>query len=97
MLLDKGADVNAQGGYYGNALRAASCKGHEKVVQMLLDKGADSNAYGGECGIQAQSTRTECPRSDVSDKSIKRVFSSSGVRYCRPWAGSSMDCRLYAR
>ena len=24
MLLEKGADVNAQGGYYGNALQAAS-------------------------------------------------------------------------
>jgi hypothetical protein len=25
LLLEKGADVNAQGGYYGNALQAASC------------------------------------------------------------------------
>ncbi len=35
MLIDKGADVNAQGGHYGNALYAASEGGHEKVVQML--------------------------------------------------------------
>ena len=34
------ADVNAQGGYHGNALQAASSRGHEKVVQMLLGKGA---------------------------------------------------------
>ncbi|KAF2647015.1 hypothetical protein K491DRAFT_615416, partial [Lophiostoma macrostomum CBS 122681] len=40
LLLDKGADVNAQGGLYGNALQAASIKGHEQVVKLLLDKGA---------------------------------------------------------
>ena len=41
-------DVNAQGGEYGNALQAASARGHEKVVQILLDKGAGVNAQGGE-------------------------------------------------
>ena len=41
LLLDKGADVNAQGGYYyANALQAASDRGHEAVVRLLLDKGA---------------------------------------------------------
>ncbi|KXH69656.1 hypothetical protein CSAL01_13723 [Colletotrichum salicis] len=41
MLLDKGADVNAQGGENGNALQAASLDGNKEVIQMLLDKGAD--------------------------------------------------------
>jgi ankyrin repeat protein len=50
MLLDKGADVNAQGGDYGNALQAALSEGHEQVVKMLLDKGADVNAQGGDYG-----------------------------------------------
>ena len=36
MLLDKGTDVNAQGGEYGNALQAASSRGHDQVVQMLI-------------------------------------------------------------
>jgi ankyrin repeat protein len=45
MLLDAGADVNAQGGYCGNALQAASWGGHEEVVQMLLAAGADVNAF----------------------------------------------------
>ena len=48
MLLAKGADVNGQGGQYGNALQAASQGGYDQVVQMLLAKGADVNAQGGE-------------------------------------------------
>ena len=40
MLLEKGAEVNAQGDGYGNALQAASYGGHETVVQMLLETGA---------------------------------------------------------
>jgi ankyrin repeat protein len=36
LLLDKGAEVNAQGGRYGNALQAASDRGHEEVVKMLV-------------------------------------------------------------
>jgi hypothetical protein len=39
-LLEKGADVNAQGGYYGTALQGASNRGHNKVVQRLLKRGA---------------------------------------------------------
>jgi hypothetical protein len=32
--------VNAQGGYYGSALQAASEEGCDKVVQILIDAGA---------------------------------------------------------
>ncbi|KAF1933121.1 uncharacterized protein M421DRAFT_1668, partial [Didymella exigua CBS 183.55] len=44
------ADVNAQGGLHGNALQAASFRGHEQVVEALLDKGANVNAQGGQYG-----------------------------------------------
>ena len=44
MLLDKGANFNAPGGEYGNALQVASKGGHDQVVRMLLDKGANVNA-----------------------------------------------------
>ena len=54
LLLDLGADVNAQGGYYGNALQAASWKGHEAVVRFLLTQGADVNAQGGYYGNALQ-------------------------------------------
>ncbi|KAF5339948.1 hypothetical protein D9758_016763 [Tetrapyrgos nigripes] len=55
--LEKRADVNAQGGYYGNALQAASRYGHLEVVRALLEKGADVNAQGGgyENALQAAS------------------------------------------
>jgi ankyrin repeat protein len=54
LLLDKGADVNAQGGYYGNALQAATSSGHRETVTLLLDKGADVNAQDGYYGNALQ-------------------------------------------
>ena len=41
LLLERGADVNAQGGkHYENALQAASYRGHFDIVQLLLQSGA---------------------------------------------------------
>jgi ankyrin repeat protein len=40
MLLNKGANVNAQGRGYSNALQAALARGHKQVVKMLLNAGA---------------------------------------------------------
>jgi hypothetical protein len=54
LLLDQGAEVNAQGGHYGNALQAASAEGHEQVVKMLLNAGANVNAQGGYYGNALQ-------------------------------------------
>jgi hypothetical protein len=51
MLMDAEADVNAQGGYYGNALLATLVNGHAKMVQMLRDPGAEMNAH---CSIILQ-------------------------------------------
>ncbi|RDW60559.1 hypothetical protein BP6252_11942 [Coleophoma cylindrospora] len=53
-LLAAGADVNAQGGEYGNALQAASFGGHEEIVKQLLAAGADVNAQGGYFGNALQ-------------------------------------------
>ena len=55
-LLDNGADVNAQGGFFGNALQAASCSSGDnvEVVKLLLERGADVNAQGGSCGSALQ-------------------------------------------
>jgi ankyrin repeat protein len=51
LLLDKGADVNGQGGQY---LQAASSMGHIENVNILLEKGADVNSQGGEYGNALQ-------------------------------------------
>ena len=53
-LLGARADVIAEGGYFGNALQAASAHRHENVVQILLDAGADVNAKGGRYGHALQ-------------------------------------------
>jgi len=46
LLIEKGADVNAQGGRHGNALYAASAGDHEAITALLIEKGADVNAQG---------------------------------------------------
>ncbi|KAJ7278197.1 ankyrin repeat domain-containing protein [Mycena rebaudengoi] len=54
LLLNQGANVDAQHGHHGTALQAASLKGHEAVVQLLLDWGADVNAQCEEQGNALQ-------------------------------------------
>ncbi|KAF8496923.1 hypothetical protein JB92DRAFT_2671092, partial [Gautieria morchelliformis] len=54
LLLEKGADVNAQGGEHGSALPAAAYNGHDTTVLLLLEKGADVNAQGGWPGSPLQ-------------------------------------------
>jgi ankyrin repeat domain-containing protein 50 len=54
LLLERGADINAQGGYYGNALQAAATCRNEDVIRLLLDRGADINAQGGCYGNALQ-------------------------------------------
>ena len=59
LLLEGGADVNAQGGEHGNSLLAASLNGHKDTVELLLERGANANAQGGNFGnaLQAASFR----------------------------------------
>ncbi|KAH7377133.1 ankyrin repeat-containing domain protein [Plectosphaerella cucumerina] len=54
LLLQEGADVNAQGGMCGNSLQAASSEGHVEVVKLLLVMGADVKAQGGFYGNALQ-------------------------------------------
>ncbi|KFY50492.1 hypothetical protein V495_00232 [Pseudogymnoascus sp. VKM F-4514 (FW-929)] len=56
LLLSKGADVNAQGGLYGQALQAASAEGYEKIVEVLL-----------KCGFTLSTARSQVT-SHLQDK-----------------------------
>ncbi|KAI9703722.1 MAG: hypothetical protein M1836_007492 [Candelina mexicana] len=59
LLIEAGADVDAQGGLYGTALQAASGEGDNEIVQQLLDAGADVNAQGGLYGTALQAASRE--------------------------------------
>ena len=54
LLLEKGANINAPRGHYGNALQAASRAGHLEIVRLLLGSGANVNAAGGYYGTPLQ-------------------------------------------
>ncbi|TLS31007.1 hypothetical protein PpBr36_03495 [Pyricularia pennisetigena] len=58
-LLENGANVNERGGLFGNALQAASYKGHANIVKLLLKNGANVNKKGGYFGnaLQAASNK----------------------------------------
>ena len=59
LLLSKGADVNAQGGRYGNALQAASFAGYKEIVEQLLSNEAEVNAQGGDYGTALQAASSK--------------------------------------
>jgi ankyrin repeat protein len=54
LLLNRGADANAQGGFYGNALQAAAARGCQSIMQLLLVRGAVVDAIGGTFGSALQ-------------------------------------------
>jgi Protein kinase domain/Ankyrin repeats (3 copies) len=56
LLLEEGANVNAQGGYFGNALQAALLSPENldlDVISLLLEAGADVNAVDSDHSILA--------------------------------------------
>jgi hypothetical protein len=57
-LLDKGADINAQGKFYDSSLQG----GHKTVVGLMLDKGADVSARAGEDGNALYAASFRWPR-----------------------------------
>ncbi|KAL8801160.1 MAG: hypothetical protein Q9182_004665 [Xanthomendoza sp. 2 TL-2023] len=50
LLIDAGANVNAQGGTWHTALQAAAVDGNYDTMRVLLDTGADMHAIGGIYG-----------------------------------------------
>ncbi|KAF9060541.1 ankyrin repeat-containing domain protein [Rhodocollybia butyracea] len=54
LISEETADVNAQGGLYGNALQAAAAQGNKDSVQLLLEHKTDVNTPGGYYGNALQ-------------------------------------------
>ncbi|OBT83090.1 hypothetical protein VE02_08603 [Pseudogymnoascus sp. 03VT05] len=55
-LLIDDADVNIQGGYYGQALQSAAINQNHQCFKLLLDHGADVHAQGGYFGNALQAS-----------------------------------------
>ncbi|KAH8832414.1 ankyrin repeat-containing domain protein [Flagelloscypha sp. PMI_526] len=53
-LVEKGADVNINGGFHGSALQEAASQGALDIAQFLVEKGADVNVIGGYHGSALQ-------------------------------------------
>jgi ankyrin repeat protein len=75
LLLDYGANVNVQGGFFGNALQAASTvRTNPAAVRLLLEHGANVNAQGGQFGTALQAA---CSKSAAS---IVRILLQAGAK-----------------
>lgn len=90
LLINQGAEVNVQGGKHGNALQAASHKGHLKVVEMLLMNHAEADLkdqYGRvPIAWAAMGGRRRTPRflllrkAGSSDESVELVQQAQAIR-----------------
>jgi len=89
MLLEKGADVNAQGGLYSNALQAASGKGEKEIVGVLLEKRADVNAQGGPFGNALQAA------SGIGEKEIVGMLLEKGADVNARADSTATRCRRH--
>ncbi|KAI0175284.1 ankyrin repeat-containing domain protein [Pestalotiopsis sp. NC0098] len=54
LLVNRSADVNTEGGFWGTALQVAVFKGNKRIVQLLIDEGANINASVGFHGNALQ-------------------------------------------
>ncbi|KAI1852134.1 hypothetical protein JX265_013105 [Neoarthrinium moseri] len=74
LLIDKGADINAQWkGSNGTALQFASFQGHKDIVELLIDKGANIN----DEGARQVSTALNL----ASSKEIEELLINKGAVY----------------
>ena len=90
-LIEKGADVNAEGGRHGNALQAASHGGYEAIAKLLIEKGADVNAWGGYSGNALQAALDEGHKAIAKlliDKGAGGIFKHAWRRLWKHTSGS---------
>jgi ankyrin repeat protein len=80
VLAGEGAEVNAQGGEYGNALQTASAIGSQPIVELLLKAGAEVSPQGGYYGtaLQAASANGSHPIVELLLKAGAEVNAQGG-------------------
>ncbi|KAJ7270947.1 hypothetical protein C8J57DRAFT_1468148 [Mycena rebaudengoi] len=72
-LLKHGVDLSPQGGHYGTALQAASCRGSMEIARLLIKYRADVNLQGGFYGTALQAA------SEAGEEGIVRLLLASGA------------------
>ncbi|KAK6427225.1 hypothetical protein LTR81_000570 [Elasticomyces elasticus] len=72
-LIGSGASIHTEGGYYGNALQAASSRGHQAVARLLLEHGASVAAKGGRHGTALRAAIVE------GHKTVVRLLLENGA------------------
>ena len=97
LLLERGANVNDQGGDYGYALRIAANHHFTDIVRLLLDNGADIHLQGGSHGTALQ-VAAGCPRvmdSDYQDLSTLKLLLDRGANI-NAWGSGTCGTALIA-
>ncbi len=84
LLIEKGADIDVQGGWYGSAIQAAIVFQEtkddgesfgESIVKLLLDHGANANTQGGSYDTTLQAA------SWFGDESIVKLLLDHGANF----------------
>lgn len=79
LLLDRGANIHAQGGKYETALQAACFSGSENLVQLLIDHGADVHTQGGIYGTALQAAATASSQNRSYGTRIAKLLIDNGA------------------
>lgn len=90
LLLENGADANAQGGQHGNALSAAAGSGHEGNVKLLLTHGAHVDQLSPRHGSALQIA------SEVGHEEVVKLLLAAGgdVNLKGGLNGSALDLAI---
>ncbi|KAI9657407.1 MAG: hypothetical protein M1821_003089 [Bathelium mastoideum] len=95
LLTHQQVDINAQGGYLGNALQAASYKNNKKTVELLLSHGANINTAGGNYGTALQAAAAS---HDHDIKIIELLLShGANVNATGGLYGTALQAASYAK
>lgn len=73
LLVNRDADVNADGGFLKTVLHAAVCEGNKEIIQLLINEGVDINA---SCGYNGNALRVAAI---AGDNEITKLLIDKGA------------------